>query len=238
MIDRFSRSKILLKDDFEKMHNSSVLIFGIGGVGSYTAEALLRCGVQRIGICDNDDVSVTNINRQLVALDSTLGQKKTDVMKKRGLDINPDAEIDVYPIFYNADTQNDFDLKSYDLVIDAIDSVSSKLLLIENANAAGVPIISAMGAGNKLDSGRFEVTDISKTHTCPLARVMRYELKKRGIQHLTVVYSPEPPISPEISEEKSGKRQTPGSLPFVTGSMGLRIADAAVKMLCGVSPIK
>lgn len=231
-MNRFSRSKLILKDDFEKIAHSSVLIFGIGGVGSYTAEALIRCGVGKIGLVDNDTVSESNINRQLVALTSTVGRKKVEVMQERGLDINPDAEICAYPLFYGADTENEIDLSEYDLIIDAIDTVSSKLLLIENAKKAGIPIISAMGAGNKLSSGDFIITDINKTNTCPLARVMRYELKKRGIKKLTVVYSPEAPISPLKTDEVSGKRQTPGSLPYVTGTMGLRLADAAIQTLC------
>ncbi len=232
MINEFSRAELLLGSKaIEKLKGSSVIIFGIGGVGSYVAEAVARCGVGRITLVDNDTVSLTNINRQLTALHSTVGKPKVEVMKERIADINPCAEVTAIYRFYNSETADETDISAYDYVVDAIDTVSSKLLLIEKACAAGVPIISCMGAGNKLDPTAFEVTDIYKTSVCPLAKVMRHELKKRGIKKLKVLYSKELPLKPTGNSEETNKRQTPGSLSFVPSVAGLIIGGEVIKEL-------
>ena len=206
---------------------SRVIVFGIGGVGGHAAEALARAGVGSIDLVDDDVVSVSNLNRQAVALTSTLGKPKVEVMRDRILDINPDCKARAIRAFYSSDNKDEFDLAEYDYVIDAIDSVSSKLLLIEKANAARVKIISSMGAGNKLDPTRFEVADIYKTSVCPLARVLRSELRKRHIDSLKVVYSKEEPMRAVASEEEG--RHAPGSVPFVPSVVGLIIAGEVIK---------
>ncbi len=235
MINEFSRAELLLGcEAMEKIKKSRVIIFGIGGVGSYVAEAVARCGVGHITLVDNDEVSVTNINRQLIALHSTVGMKKTEVMNARIKDINPSAEVIAKSVFYNSETSEEFDFCDYDYIVDAIDTVSSKLLLIEKADKAGTPIISCMGAGNKLDPTAFEVTDIFKTSVCPLAKVMRRELKARGIKHLKVLYSKEIPIKPSgETGEDSAKRQIPGSIAFVPSVAGLIIAGEVIKDIAG-----
>ncbi|MEG0804024.1 MAG: tRNA threonylcarbamoyladenosine dehydratase, partial [Pygmaiobacter sp.] len=202
----------------------------VGGVGGFAAEALCRAGVGAISLFDADTISRSNLNRQIIALQSTIGKEKTAVMAERMRDINPDILVSPHAVFYDAATAEEFPLSAYDYILDAIDTVSSKLLLIERAAAAGVPIISAMGAGNKLDPSRFEVADISKTSVCPLARVMRRELKQRGIFHLKVVYSSEPPLTPH-TEPTDLRRPTPGSLSFVPGAAGLCLAGAVVRDL-------
>ena len=231
MMNEFSRTSLLLGEEaMEKLKKAKIIIFGIGGVGSYTAEAVARSGIGNITLVDNDEVSLTNINRQIIALHSTVGEKKTEVMQKRIEDINPNATVCSVTEFYSADTADKFDLSEYDYIVDAIDTVSSKLLLIEKAKEAGTPIISCMGAGNKLDPTRFEVTDVFKTSVCPLAKVMRRELKARGIKKLKVVYSQEMPISPKgDTKEVSTKRQIPGSIAFVPSVAGLIIAGEVIK---------
>ncbi len=235
-MDQFSRTSILIgRNNIEKLQNARVALFGVGGVGSFTAEALARAGVGSITLVDNDKVSLTNLNRQLVALHSTLGKYKTDVMANRITDINPSAKVICKNVFFNKDTLSQFDFKTFDYVIDAIDSVSSKLLLIEKCCECNVPVISCMGAGNKLDPTKFEVSDIYKTSVCPLAKVMRYELRKRNIKKLKVVYSKEEAISPVIEkidkEDQAEKRSIPGSISFVPSAAGLIIAGEAVKDL-------
>ena len=227
---QFDRTVRLIGEDAQRRLNAaSVAVFGIGGVGSYAAEALSRAGVGRLTFIDADVVDVTNINRQLVALNSNIGMAKCDVMKQRALDINPNADVTALKMFYSADTSDSVDLSAFDYIIDAIDSVASKLLLIERAYAANVPIISAMGAGNKLDPTSFVVADIYKTRVCPLARVMRRELKKRGIERLKVVYSEEEPISP------AGDARLPASISFVPSVSGLILAGEVIKDLAGLN---
>lgn len=226
---QFERTVRLIGEDAQlRLMESSVAVFGIGGVGSFAAEALARAGIGRLTFIDADAVDTTNINRQLTALNSTVGQPKCEVMKRRALDINPNVQIEAMQMFYGADTADRIDLARFDYIIDAIDSVSSKLLLIERASAAEVRIISAMGAGNKLDPTAFRVADISKTKVCPLARVMRRELKKRGISKLKVVYSEEEPISP------TGDARLPASISFVPSVCGLVIAGEVIKDLAGI----
>ncbi len=232
---QFSRTKLLLGDAaMERLFGAKVLIFGVGGVGGFTAEALARAGVGHIGLVDSDRVSLSNINRQLLATHSTVGMLKVEAAKARILDINPKCQVTTYPVFYTPDNAQDFDLASYDYIVDAIDTVTAKLCLIERTFAAGVPIISCMGAGNKMDGTAFQVTDISKTSICPLARVMRKELKKRGIQHMKVVYSTEEALTPVGAEEEAallGKRQIPGSMPHIPGIAGLILAGEVIKDL-------
>ncbi len=225
----FDRSKILLGEDaITKLNNSTVAVFGIGGVGSYTFEALVRGGVGTLFIFDGDTVSETNINRQLIATHKTIGLDKTQVAETRAYEINPHVKIYAQKLFLNAENADSIDFSQFDYVVDAIDTVSSKLLLIEKAKAANVPVISCMGAGNKLDPTRFEVADISKTSVCPLAKVMRYELKKRNIKKVKVIYSKEEPIKHGLTE--NGK-PLPGSVSFVPSVAGLIIAGEVIKDL-------
>lgn len=234
MDEIFSRAELLLGSAaMEKLKNSRVAVFGVGGVGGYAVEALARTGVGTIDIVDKDVVSPSNINRQIIATVDTVGEKKTEVMKNRIKAINPDATVNAYNIFYDAETADSFDLAAYDYVVDAIDTVTCKLLLICAAKKAGTPIISSMGAGNKLDPTAFEVSDIYKTSVCPLAKVMRRELKKRGVTALKVVYSKEEPISAlngEKPPEEHGKR-IPASVAFVPSVAGLIIAGEVIKDL-------
>lgn len=236
MLDRFSRTRILLgAPALEKLARSRVAVFGVGGVGGYTVEALARSGIGSLDLIDNDTVSLTNINRQIIALQSTVGRLKTEVAAERARDINPDIKVCTHEIFYSPDTSGSIDLSQFDYIVDAIDSVSGKIELAVQAKAADVPIISSMGAGNKLDPTAFEVSDIFKTSVCPLARVMRYELKKRGIKHLKVVYSKETPLTPiadeEVLTECKGRRSVPGSTAFVPSVVGLIIASEVIKDL-------
>lgn len=225
----FDRSEALLgADALHTLKNSHVAVFGIGGVGSYTVEALVRGGVGRLSIFDGDTVSETNINRQLVATTKTIGEDKVAVAEKHALEVNPDIQINAEKIFFCSENADSIDFSQFDYVVDAIDTVSSKLLLIEKSKSAGVPVISCMGAGNKLDPTRFEVADISKTSVCPLAKVMRYELKKRGINKVKVVYSKEEPIKHGLTENG---RPLPGSVSFVPSVAGLIIAGEAIKDL-------
>lgn len=235
---QFSRAQLLLGEEaMQKLQAARVAVFGIGGVGGYTAEALARGGVGALDLIDPDAVSVTNINRQLLAAHSTVGKLKVDVAKERLLDINPDLKICAHPVFYTPETADAFDFSQYDYIVDAIDTVTGKLCLAERAFASGVPIISCMGAGNKMDGTAFHVADISKTTICPLARVMRKELKKRGISHMKVVYSTEEALTPVGAEEEAaalGKRQIPGSMSYIPGIAGLLLAGEVIKDLACV----
>lgn len=232
MTNQFSRTAILLGvEAMQKLKNSSVAIFGVGGVGGYVAEALARSGVGTLDLFDNDTVSKTNINRQIYALHSTIGQYKTEVAAKRIADINPEAVVNCHKVFYMPDNADKYDLSKYNYIIDAIDTVTAKIELVVRAQKADVPIISSMGTGNKLDPLSFEVTDIFKTTMCPLAKVMRYELKKRGIKKLKVIYSKEKPLTPLSTDEVSSKRQVPGSTAFVPSVAGLIIASEVIKDL-------
>ena len=234
MINQFSRTELLLGEKgIEKLRNSHVAVFGIGGVGGHAAEALVRSGVGTLTLVDSDSVELTNLNRQIIATHSTLGMPKVDAAEKRFLDINPDVKIIKKQLFFLPETENEFDFSDYDYIIDAVDTVAAKLLLAEKAQESGVKIISAMGAGNKLDASAFKVADINKTSVCPLAKVMRHELKKRGIKKLKCVYSEEPPLTPELSEEETSKRQVAGSTAFTPAVMGLIIAGEVVKDLAG-----
>ncbi len=239
MVNQFSRTELLLgSSSIEKLKKCRVAVFGIGGVGGYVCEALVRSGVGEIDIIDNDDVSLTNLNRQIIALHSTLGKSKVDVMEQRLLDINPECRINKFEMFFDETTEDNFDFSLYDYVVDAIDSVKSKLLIAKICDEKSVPLISSMGTGNKLDPTQLEITDISKTSYDPLARVMRRELKKIGIKHLCVVYSKEQPIKPDEEEikavmaaEKCEKRTIPASSAFVPPTAGLIIASKVIKDL-------
>lgn len=227
----FSRTASLLGDKaMEKLKNARVAVFGIGGVGGYAVEALARSGVGALDLIDKDKVSVSNINRQIIALHSTVGKYKTEVAKARIADINPDCTVRTHNTFFLPDTADEFDFSAYDYIIDAIDTVSGKIALIQKANAQGVPIISAMGAGNKLDPTAFEVADISKTSVCPLARIMRKELKKRGIEQVKVVYSKELPQESGNFDEQTQK-PVPASIAFVPSVAGLILAGEVIKDL-------
>ncbi len=218
----------------DKLRDSRVAVFGVGGVGGFAAEALVRSGVGHIDLIDNDTVSVTNLNRQIVALHSTVGRLKVDVAKERFLDIAPELDIKTYNVFYMPDTSSQFDFTEYDYIVDAIDSVTGKIELVMQAQKCGTPIICSMGAGNKLHPELFEVADIYKTSVCPLARVMRNELKKRGVKKLKVVYSKEPPLKPLDSDEDPGSRRSiPGSTAFVPSVAGLIIAGQVINDLTG-----
>ena len=238
MLNQFSRTQLLLgKDAMEKLAHARVAVFGIGGVGGYTVEALVRSGIGGIDLIDDDKVCLTNINRQIYATRKTIGQYKVDVAAERVKDINPDIKVNTYKTFYMPETAEQFDFTKYDYVVDAIDTVTGKIALVMNADSAGTPIISSMGAGNKLDATAFEVTDIYKTSVCPLAKVMRYELKRRGIKKLKVVYSKEKPITPALSSEcdnGSKRRQIPGSNAFVPSVAGLIIAGEVIKDITGL----
>ena len=238
MIDQFSRLRLQFgSDGLERLHHSHVAVFGIGGVGGHFLEALARSGVGALDLIDNDKISLTNLNRQIIALHSTIGRYKTDVMKERILDINPDCRVTTFQMFYLPETADDFDLTKYDYVVDCIDTVAAKLELAQRCHALNIPLISSMGTGNKLDPTRFQVTDISKTTMCPLARVLRKELRNRGIHHLTVVYSPEPALTPFTdlpdANEATNKRQVPSSNAFVPGAAGLTLAGAVLRSLAG-----
>lgn len=241
MTNQFSRTQLLLGfKAMESLSSATVAVFGIGGVGSFSAEALARSGVGRIALFDMDDIGITNINRQLIATMLTIGKKKVEVMRDRIMSINPEAIVEMNPVFYGENNAADYDLSRYSYIIDAIDTVSSKLVLIQSAQAAGVPVISCMGAGNKLDPTAFEVDDIYNTSVCPLAKVMRKELRARGIQSLKVVYSKETPrvhVSQEDSSEGqsySGGKPVPGSIAFVPSVAGLILAGEVIKDITGI----
>ena len=249
MLNQFSRTQLLFGEEgMEKLHRARVAVFGIGGVGGYTVEALARSGIGTLDLIDDDRVCLTNLNRQIIATRKTVGQYKVDVAEQRILEINPDAVVHTYKTFYTPQTAEQFDFTQYDYVVDAIDTVTGKLELVEQAQKAGVPIISSMGAGNKMDPTAFELADIYETSVCPLARVMRRELKKRGIPHLKVVYSKEPAMTPlddmsigcrahcicppGTARKCTQRRQVPGSNAFVPSVAGLIIAGEVVKDLC------
>lgn len=249
MLNQFSRTQLLFGEEgMEKLYRARVAVFGIGGVGGYTVEALARSGIGTLDLIDDDRVCLTNLNRQIIATRKTVGQYKVDVAEQRILEINPDAVVHTYKTFYTPQTAEQFDFTQYDYVVDAIDTVTGKLELVEQAQKAGVPIISSMGAGNKMDPTAFEVSDIYETSVCPLARVMRRELKKRGIPHLKVVYSKEPAMTPlddmsiscrahcicppGTARKCTQRRQVPGSNAFVPSVAGLIIAGEVVKDLC------
>ncbi len=255
MLNQFSRTQLIFgKEAMDRLANSRVAVFGIGGVGGYTVEALVRSGIGAIDIIDDDKVCLTNINRQIFATRKTVGKYKVDVAEERILDINPDIKVTKHRTFYSPETASEFDFSQYDYVVDAIDTVTGKLELVENAKKCGTPIICSMGAGNKVDASAFEVTDIFKTSVCPLAKVMRYELKRRGIKHLKVVYSKEQPVKPVedmaiscrshcvcppgTARKCTQRRQIPGSTAFVPSTVGLIIAGEVVKDLIGYRAMK
>lgn len=231
MVNEFSRTELLLGSEaMEKLKNAHVAIFGIGGVGGYIAEALARSGIGTLDLFDNDTISITNINRQIIATHKTIGMLKTQAMKERIADISPDTIVNAYDVFYMPENSAKYDFTKYDYIADAVDTVTAKIEIIMQAQKCGTPVISSMGAGNKLNPAMFEVSDIYKTSVCPLAKVMRYELKKRGVKKLKVVYSKEQPIKPsEITEEQCAKRFIPGSTAFVPSAAGLIIASEIVK---------
>jgi len=242
MAKQFTRTELLLGEEaMSKLADSRVAIFGVGGVGGYVCEALVRSGVGHFDLIDNDTVALSNINRQIIATTSTVGRYKTEVMKERMLDINPDVEVNIHNCFFLPETADDFDFSKYDYVVDAVDTVTAKIEIIMKCKEAGVQVISSMGAGNKLEASAFKVADIYKTKVCPLAKVMRHELKKRGVKKLKVVYSEEQPITPGIehlneqeqieAQKHNAKRVTPGSVAFVPSVAGLIIAGEIVKDL-------
>ena len=232
-MNEFSRTELLLgAESMEKLQKARVAVFGVGGVGGYVVEALARSGVGQLELIDKDVVSLTNINRQIIALHSTIGKYKVDVARDRVLDINPGAQVNVYRTFYLPENAEQFDFTRYDYVVDAIDTVTGKLMLVKQAWAAGTPIISSMGAGNKLDGAAFQVADIYETSVCPLAKVMRRELRKCGIPHLKVVYSREMPMTPGVNDSvDASRRQTPGSVAFVPSVAGLLLAGEVIRDL-------
>ena len=233
--EQFLRTQMLLGTEaLERLQQSRVAVFGIGGVGGYMVEALARSGVGQLDLIDRDVVSVSNINRQILATHSTVGMPKVEAAKARILDINPECIVRTHQIFYTPETADQFDFTQYDYIVDAIDTVTGKLQLVQRAAETGTPILCCMGTGNKLDASAFEVSDISKTSMCPLARIMRKELSKRGIKHLKVVYSKEEALTPTGWEEEAaalGKRQIPGSVAFVPGAAGLILAGEVIRDL-------
>ena len=250
MSDRFSRTELILgKDAIKKLASSRVAVFGVGGVGGYAVEALARSGVGALDLIDSDKICLSNINRQIIATQNNIGQYKVDEAKKRVLSINPDCVVRTYKIFYLPETEDMFDFSQYDYVVDAIDTVSGKLALVENAKKTGTPVISSMGAGNKLDPTAFRVADIYSTSVDPLAKIMRYECRKRKIDKLKVVYSCEKPLCPKKEETSEGKgenlsdvnekskprRSVPGSTAFVPSVVGLIIAGEVIKDLNGIN---
>ena len=244
MQEAFSRTELLLgADAMRRLAKARVAVFGLGGVGGYVVEALARSGIGALDLIDNDIVSESNLNRQIIATRKTIGQYKTDAAAARVIEIHPDCRVRTYRAFYLPETKEQYDFTEYDYVVDAIDTVSGKLALAEQAQAAGVPVISAMGAGNKLNPAAFEVADIYETSVCPLAKVMRKECRKRGIRSLKVVYSKEEPRTPDpasvrqelqdLAESGSSRRSIPGSVAFVPSVVGLIIAGEVVKDLSG-----
>ena len=232
MENEFSREELLIgAEAIEKLKNSKVAIFGIGGVGSYVLEALARAGVQNFVLVDNDKISITNINRQIIATHKTLEKDKVEVAKDRVLDINPEAKIEIYKEFFTVESEAKYLNSSVSYIADCIDTVSSKIELIERANKLNIPIISSMGTGNKLDATKFEITDIYKTSVCPLAKVIRKELRKRNIKNLEVIYSKEEPIKILKNEENIKGKQVPGSISYVPSAAGLMLAERIIKKL-------
>ena len=231
----FSRFELLVgQENIEKLNQSKVLVFGVGGVGGFVVEALVRSGIGSITIVDNDTVSLTNLNRQIIATQNTIGKEKVEVMKERILSINPNCHVETLKMFYLPETADSINLKDYDYVVDAIDTITAKIELAVRCEKEKVPLISSMGTGNKLNPSMLEVSDIYKTSVCPLAKVMRRELKQRRVKHLKVVYSKELPIKPKPSKEITNKRTVPGSTAFVPSSAGLLIASEVVKDLLSI----
>lgn len=243
-MNQFSRTQLIIgKAALERLAGTRVLIFGIGGVGGYVCEALVRSGIGSFDLVDNDEVDLTNLNRQIIATHKTIGRSKVEVMKERMLDINPDVEVRIHQCFFLPENADQFAFEEYDYVVDAVDTVAAKIEIIMRAKEAGVPVISAMGAGNKMDPGRLKVADIYKTKVCPLARVIRHEMKKRGVKKLKVVYSDEEPRRPVLENEEDGshssseepggfrRRAVPGSNAFVPAAAGLMIASEIIKDL-------
>ena len=232
MLNEFTRTELLLgAEAMDRLSAARVAVFGVGGVGGYVCEALARSGVGAFDLIDNDEVSLTNINRQIIALHSTIGRKKVEVMRERILEINPAARVTVYPLFYTPETTDRVPLDGCSYMVDAVDTVTAKLTLVAAAQAQGIPIICSMGAGNKLDPTRFRVSDIYKTSVDPLARVMRLELRRRGVKHLKVVWSDEPPLVPVGDTADSTRRSTPGSAAFAAPAAGLVLAAEVVRDL-------
>lgn len=228
----FSRLELLIgKENIDILNNAHVLVFGVGGVGGYVVEALVRSGIEHITIVDNDEVSLTNLNRQIIATRETIGHKKVQVMRERILSINPNCDVKTLEMFYLPESADTINLTQYDYVIDAIDTITSKIHLAVRCEQLSVPLISSMGTGNKMNPAMLEVSDIYKTSVCPLAKVMRRELKERRVKHLKVVYSKELPIKPTQSKEETNKRTIPGSTAFVPASAGLLIASEVIKDL-------
>ena len=251
MLNQFSRTQLLIGEDaISKLSQSRVAVFGIGGVGGYVCEALVRSGVGHFDLIDDDKVCLTNLNRQILATRKTVGKYKTEVMAERMLEINPDADIRIHKCFFLPENADDFPFDEYDYVIDAVDTVTAKLEIIMRCKSKNVPVISAMGAGNKLDAGRMKIADIYETSVCPLARVMRHELRKRGVKKLKVVYSDEQPIRPiedmsiscrshcicppDAKHKCTERRDIPGSTAFVPAVAGLLIAGEVVRDICKV----
>ena len=237
MPDQFARTRLLLGEEaVQKLHNARVVVFGIGGVGGFTAEALVRAGIGAIDIVDNDRVSLTNINRQIIAVHSTIGKYKVDVMADRIQDINPECKVVKHQCFFLPETAAGFVFSDYMYVVDAVDTVAAKIAIIESAKKACVPVISCMGAGNKLDPSKFTIADISRTSVCPLARVMRQELKKRRIEKVKVLFSTEKPAVQHVNDddEQKGGHTAPGSISFVPSVAGLMIAGEVIREIAGV----
>ena len=248
MSDQFERTELLLgREAIDKLAHSRVAIFGIGGVGGYVCEALVRSGVAAFDLIDKDTVALSNLNRQIIATRKTIGKYKAEVMRDRILEINPDADVRIHNCFFLPENADEFPFEEYDYIVDAVDTVTAKIALVMKATEKNIPIISSMGAGNKLDGSMFRVADIYKTKVCPLAKVMRRELKKRGVKKLKVVYSEELPVRPirnvesdskaeennPLDEKKIRRKDTPGSVAFVPSVAGLIIAGEVVKDLCG-----
>lgn len=229
MSEEFSRTELLLGNEgMKRLRGAKLAVFGIGGVGGHAAEALARSGVGALSLIDKDTVDVTNLNRQIIALHSTIGRDKVDVMRERILDINPDCQVQTYKCFYLPETKDTFDFSQYDYIVDAVDTVTAKIQLVMEAQRCGTPIISSMGAGNKLDPAAFQVADLYETSVCPLAKVMRRELRKRGVKQLKVVYSKEEAIHPSFAE---GEQTVPGSNAFVPSVAGLILASEVIRDL-------
>lgn len=234
MKEEFSRTAMLIGESgLKKLNKSKVIVFGTGGVGSYAVEALARCGLERLDIVDADTVSLTNINRQLIALHSTVGRKKVDVVKERIADISPDTFTYAHDLFYDSETKDKIDLSIYDYIVDAIDSIESKILLIKEAKEAGVPIISALSAGNKMDVTKFQIADLFETSVCPIAKILRKRLREENIDKLKVVYSTEPPMVADRSHLADDGKKTVGSISFVPSAVGLTLASEVIKDLIG-----
>ena len=229
----FARSAAMLGEDaMTRLQSARVAVFGVGGVGGYVCEALVRSGIGTLDVFDKDDVSVTNLNRQIIALRSTVGQDKVSVIAARMRDINPDVVINEHKVFYLPENADDFDLSQYDYVVDAVDTVAAKIELAVRCEQLNVPLIAAMGAGNKLDPSKLQIADVYKTSVCPLARAMRTTLRKKGVKHLTVAYSTEEPLRPEEAIDNGGMRKdVPGSMAFVPSAMGLLIASHVVRQI-------